>query len=156
VEVVEPSRRNATARESEPSQPPRTPATSRTLSNGRTPNGLFFFFHLLSSEAPPAPVLRINTARPPPRRSIQKGRTRKEHRSAREKEGKREDDDGLGTCGPHRSPVADVTRPRGIFKVWWWLVRLIRALLLCLLPPHCKCAPSSPRRLPFTPYLEKF
>jgi hypothetical protein len=123
-------------------------ATTRTLSNPQR----LLPPSLLGGPWPRSPHKYRACA---PRRGIQRETTRKKPEALARSKGEREgDDDSLGTRGLHRSPVADVTRPRGIFKLWWWLVCLIRALLLFLRPPHCKCAPPRPASSHFHSYLE--
>ncbi|KAG2649986.1 hypothetical protein PVAP13_1NG182419 [Panicum virgatum] len=71
---------------------------------------------------------RVRPAGGPALRKERHARSKKAlaRRKRRERGGRRRP----GTRGPHRPPVADAIRPRGFFNLWWWLVCLIRALLL--------------------------
>ncbi|PUZ75013.1 hypothetical protein GQ55_1G113400 [Panicum hallii var. hallii] len=128
--LVEPSRRNAAraraARETQPSQPPRP----RREPSGNPSPTVSPFFHLLPDAPPPFPHKCRASGRAGGlalRKEQHAGNLKAlERRKRRERGGQRRP----GTRGSHRPPVADAIRTRGFFKLWWWLVCLIRALLL--------------------------
>ena len=131
---MEPSRRNSAgaraARETQtqPSQPPRPrrePSRNPQPAQRSLPSSTSFAMRL-----PPSPHKCRASGRPAARHSertnTQEARKALARRKRRERGGGRRP----GTRGPHRPPVADAIRPRGFFKLWWWLVCLICALLL--------------------------